>query len=47
MPELMGALGAALYAQKKWQQKKFTTNFDGISKELPLLEEITKKELQK
>ncbi len=45
MPELMGALGAALYAQKKWQQEKFTTNFNGISKELPLLEEITKKEL--
>lgn len=45
MPELMGALGAALYAKKMWETEERKTTFDGINEELPKLEEIKTKEL--
>jgi len=44
-PELMGALGAALYAQKMWNQEKAQTAFNG-KEDLPDIHSIHTKELQ-
>ncbi|NDV63791.1 acyl-CoA dehydratase activase-related protein [Bacteroides sp. 224] len=44
-PELMGALGAALYAQKRWQANPRATAFSGIEA-LPNADQIETKELQ-
>lgn len=44
-PELMGALGAALYAQSLWSKKKTPSYFEGIQY-LPDPETINTKELQ-
>ncbi|MDH6343710.1 putative CoA-substrate-specific enzyme activase [Parabacteroides sp. PFB2-12] len=43
-PELMGALGAALYAQRRWNEEK-TTSFTG-HEALPDVDHIETKELQ-
>ena len=42
-PEMMGALGAALYARKMWQKEKKETRFTG---QLPDVDKIATKELQ-
>ncbi|MFV0605405.1 MAG: acyl-CoA dehydratase activase-related protein [Niabella sp.] len=44
-PELMGALGAALYAKNMWLKNKKQTTFSGLST-LPDLNKIATKELQ-
>jgi len=44
-PELMGALGAALYAEKSWKKEKKQTAFTG-KESLPELDKIDTKELQ-
>ncbi|MDL2282629.1 acyl-CoA dehydratase activase, partial [Parabacteroides sp. OttesenSCG-928-G06] len=44
-PELMGALGAALYAQKMWAQERKATSFNG-HEALPEVDRIETKELQ-
>lgn len=44
-PELMGALGAALYAKKMWQINKKQTTFSG-TEVLPDVDNINTKELQ-
>lgn len=44
-PELMGALGAALYAHKMWKQKEKETLFTGAEK-LPDVSSIDTRELQ-
>ncbi|MDR2084105.1 MAG: acyl-CoA dehydratase activase [Bacteroidales bacterium] len=44
-PELMGALGAALYARKMWQQNKKETSFLGLEL-LPDMDSIETKETQ-
>lgn len=44
-PELMGALGAALYAQRMWKAHPHTTAFTG-TEQLPDAEHIQTKELQ-
>lgn len=44
-PELMGALGAALYAKKMWQKNKHVTDFDGKDS-LPDINAVDTKELQ-
>lgn len=44
-PELMGALGAALYAQKQWQANQRETTFAGLYS-LPDVDHIDTKELQ-
>ena len=44
-PELMGALGAALYAKKMWQKNRTYTSFPGLDF-LPDVDDIDTKELQ-
>jgi len=44
-PELMGALGAALYAEKMWKEEKHQTAFTGKD-HLPDVDSIETKELQ-
>lgn len=44
-PELMGALGAALYAQKVYKKEKYTSGFSNLAT-LPDTESIDTKELQ-
>lgn len=44
-PELMGALGAALYAKKRWQNESIQTSFSG-QEVLPDIQKIDSKELQ-
>ncbi len=44
-PELMGAVGAALYAKKAWQANKTETTFAGLDA-LPNVEQIDTRELQ-
>ncbi len=44
-PELMGAVGASLYAKKAWQANKTETTFAGLDA-LPNVEQIDTRELQ-
>lgn len=44
-PELMGALGAALYAQKMWKQNPQESSFKGLTA-LPDLDRVERQEIQ-